>query len=429
MQRIGLLGILLLFGVGCADDSSSVSPDGGPADSDAGFSADAGCVPICDGRSCGDDGCGGECGTCESTEICEAGQCIEDTCANGVRDPGEDDIDCGGPCAACPTPCTPNDSAFVPANYSCVWNEEFGGAPGAGQPRQPIDQLSWTFQNLNVNGEAQNYTNRECTDPDHGANWNYCVEDGRLTIRARDDGMDCSDGPDPDNQPDNPDCALDWEESRGSSSYTSGRLITKNKVAYQYGYIEFRARLPQYQLTTPESGLWPAIWLLGSNIVEGPPPGDTPWPRCGEFDILEWESPSNKMGWNALWLGADGTLDACSRSPEGGSPPCGPCTGGTCRGVVANGVRWIWEGWEPFPHTDYHTYGFLWTPEIMEVYIDGDKMSTFRLGLAESEFRQTMFLIVNLAIGGTLGGSIQVTDWSTATLEVDYLRWYQLQSD
>ena len=372
------------------------------------------CTPDCANRQCGDDGCSGSCGVCGPNERCALGMCVPNPPP-------------GSTCTAS------DDSPYVPAGYSCVWNDEFGGTFGGGQARSSIDTTWWTFQNLDVNGEAQNYTNRECTDPDHGSNWNYCVENGALTILARDDGIDCSDGPDADNQPDNPDCALDWAQARGSSAYTSGRVITKHTAAYQYGYIEFRARLPQYTLSTPQSGLWPAIWLLGNNINEGPPPGDTPWPGCGEFDIMEWKSPDNTMGWNALWSGeGPASPDACSGFPNGGSTQCGPCctgnecTADTCRGVFqASGGRWRWDGWANFPHTVFHTYGFLWTAQSMRVFIDGSLMGVFFLGPNETEFQQQMFIIMNLAVGGSLGGAIQVTDWSTATLDVDYIRWYQ----
>lgn len=36
------------------------------------------CVPTCDGRVCGDDGCGALCGTCAQGSTCESGQCVED---------------------------------------------------------------------------------------------------------------------------------------------------------------------------------------------------------------------------------------------------------------------------------------------------------------------------------------------------------------
>lgn len=43
----------------------------------AGFVTDA-CVPACAGHTCGDDGCGGSCGTCAGTQTCGAGQCLCD---------------------------------------------------------------------------------------------------------------------------------------------------------------------------------------------------------------------------------------------------------------------------------------------------------------------------------------------------------------
>jgi len=33
------------------------------------------CEPLCDGRACGPDGCGGTCGTCSDEQMCEDGQC------------------------------------------------------------------------------------------------------------------------------------------------------------------------------------------------------------------------------------------------------------------------------------------------------------------------------------------------------------------
>ena len=36
------------------------------------------CAPACEGLTCGDDGCGGTCGTCGADETCEAGVCVVD---------------------------------------------------------------------------------------------------------------------------------------------------------------------------------------------------------------------------------------------------------------------------------------------------------------------------------------------------------------
>jgi agmatine/peptidylarginine deiminase len=44
---------------------------------------DTTCTPSCGGKQCGDDGCGGSCGTCAAGQACDAGQCVgEPTCTN-----------------------------------------------------------------------------------------------------------------------------------------------------------------------------------------------------------------------------------------------------------------------------------------------------------------------------------------------------------
>ena len=313
-------------------------------------------------------------------------------------------------------------NSYVPAGYRCVWHDEFGGAVGHGQSAANYDPAFWETVGTDVNNELQGYTRRDCVSRPN--DWNICVRDGMLTLRARKDAIDCtlSGG-----QTADPTCAEPWGTSVGKKAYTSGRLHTKHKVDKMYGYIETRARLPQHNRDVPESGIWPAIWMLGANIKGGPPPGDVEWPGCGEFDIVEWRTKgtTSMMGYNAIWLGADGNLDACGIWPEGGSSVCGPCSGGPCTGARRNGDRWVWDGWPGFPHKTWHTYAVLWTATEITVLIDGAKMSTMRLTDSESELKQPMFLIVNLAIGGNLGGPVEITDWSELALDVDYIRWYQ----
>jgi len=48
------------------------------------------CVPLCHGRQCGDDGCGGSCGECDAGSTCaENGQCL--ACAQVDDGPGDDE--------------------------------------------------------------------------------------------------------------------------------------------------------------------------------------------------------------------------------------------------------------------------------------------------------------------------------------------------
>lgn len=68
------------------------------------------CEADCTGRVCGDDGCGGSCGSCPADERCleESGQCCLPQCADGAvcADDG-----CGGQCDCPDGPCDPQNDA------------------------------------------------------------------------------------------------------------------------------------------------------------------------------------------------------------------------------------------------------------------------------------------------------------------------------
>ncbi|HVZ72478.1 MAG TPA: glycoside hydrolase family 16 protein [Polyangia bacterium] len=323
-------------------------------------------------------------------------------------------------------------SSFVPSGYGCVWHDEFGGAQGLGEARANLDETSWSFQEINVNSELQAYTTRQClASPDH---WNLCVEDGRLRILGRHESIVCD--ANNDGVVDNPDCAPHYTEPfHASANYTSGRLITKHKVHFPDGYIEFRVKLPEADRAgAPESGMWPAVWMLGESINQGPAPGSTAWPNCGEIDIMEWATSGgvSHQGWNAIWNGPGGT-NACSAWPQNGNAACGPCpvANGECVGEVVNGTRYEMTGWTGFDHHAWHTYGFKWentgnnTTDQMTYFIDGVRMGVLHLGAEQAAFKNDMFLTINLALGGTLGGPIAVTDWNDAYVDLDYVRWYR----
>ena len=315
--------------------------------------------------------------------------------------------------------------AFVPAGYACVWHDEFGGQVGLKQPEADLDEASWTFQELDVNNEEQVYTRRQCKSR---RSWNTCVHDGHLTLRALHEAIDCT--------LHGSDCAPHFgQKFHATGQYTSARLMTKHKVHFADGYLELRVRLPDAERAgPPESGLWPAVWMLGENVAEGPPPGDVKWPACGEIDVMEWQSAGgvSKQGWNAIWLGPGGT-NACSAWPQGGNAACGPCpaVGGECVGAVDASARHQMTGWPGFDHHGWHTYGLKWentghdATDQMTFFIDGVKMGILHLGPEQAAFKRDMFLTINLALGGTLGGPIQITNWDRAVLDIDYVRWYR----
>ncbi len=57
-----------------------------------------------------------------------------------------------------------------------------------------------------------------------------------------------------------------------SYDFVSGRINTRNKMAFTFGCVSARIRL------TSGMGLWPAFWVLGSSGH---------WPICGEIDVME----------------------------------------------------------------------------------------------------------------------------------------------
>lgn len=138
-----------------------------------------------------------------------------------------------------------DEEGFItPDSYpsmTLVWSDEFNG-PG-------LDLSNWTYEigdgcDRGIcgwgNEELEVYTDSES---------NVFTENGKLTIKATDDGA--------------------------CNCYESGRIITQDKREFKYGRIDIRARITEGQ------GLWPAIWMLGENINE------VGWPVCGELDIME----------------------------------------------------------------------------------------------------------------------------------------------
>jgi len=95
-----------------------------------------GCVPNCTDRTCGKDGCGGSCGTCDGSQACIAGACCVpeakgDTCAGRC---GTWINNCGQPvaCKTCSMGqiCLSNGSCAV----ECAANNDCSGGSGCSNP-------------------------------------------------------------------------------------------------------------------------------------------------------------------------------------------------------------------------------------------------------------------------------------------------------
>ena len=172
------------------------------------------------------------------------------------------------------------------------------------------------------------------------------------------------------------------KESYSGSAYTSARMLTKGKYSFKYGRIEVKAKLPE------GVGTWPAIWMLGDNI------STAGWPACGEIDIMEHRGKElNKI------------VCALHHPGHSGGNPDGSTT--TISGAT----------------TAFHRYSAEWTPAYIRFYVDDVLFYTF-VNSSSVPFNQNFFVILNVAMGGTFGGTIDPA-FTSASMEVDYVRVYQ----
>jgi len=114
-------------------DGKECGPDGcgaecGACDAEAGMQCVDGacqCIPKCAGQQCGDDGCGGVCGVCGCGEACEAGQCAVHAC---------DQQECGFDFEGCGVSCGNCEDGFTCVQGECLplCSPFHYGAAGAG---------------------------------------------------------------------------------------------------------------------------------------------------------------------------------------------------------------------------------------------------------------------------------------------------------
>ena len=175
------------------------------------------------------------------------------------------------------------------------------------------------------------------------------------------------------------------------STWTSTRMKTEGVENLQYGRIEARMKLPMGK------GIWPAFWVLGSNI------NTSGWPLCGEMDIME----------SVPQFGASKTSSTIH----------GPFSGGF--GV---GSAYV------FPNdgtiSDFHTYGMTWSPNQAQFYRDDPTRPYFTIQNTTDipgdwVFNHPFFIIMNLAMGGYFPGYTDPTTPNPSVMTVDYVRVYR----
>ncbi len=242
-----------------------------------------------------------------------------------------------------------------------VWSEEFDGS--AGDLPDPDTWGFETFGDGSGNDELQCYTAVPGNAATDGA--------GHLVISALEQpGHRCVDG--------------------FVNDYTSARITTQASHTWQHGRLEVRAQVPA------GIGTWPAFWALGENQPE------VGWPRSGEIDVMEYvgQEPTTVLG--------------------------------SLHGPTAAGERWYLTREADAGVSlsdDFHVYAVEWDADGFVWELDGEPFGSVSRSEAEEQgdwvFDQPFYLLLNLAIGGTLGGPVSPDTVFPQHYLVDYVRVYQ----
>ena len=241
-------------------------------------------------------------------------------------------------------------------DYELVWEDEFLGST--------LNTNNWVVEtggNGWGNYELQYYTDRSS---------NLRLEDGVLIIQA-------------------------LKEDYSTKNYTSARITTKDKQAFEYGKIEAKISLPSGQ------GTWPAFWMLGYGN----------WPYCGEIDIMEHTGANPGSVSHALHT-----------SKKNGN-----------KGNQWNSTYSKLSDIE----NNYHIYGIEWEKNILlgrdaiKFTVDGVQSAlVYEESVIKDQaswpFYKEFYIIINLAIGGRMGGEVDVNIFNNdVIMKIDWIKVYQ----
>jgi beta-glucanase (GH16 family) len=248
----------------------------------------------------------------------------------------------------------------TPPQWTLVWSDEFT-APDGSAP----DPAKWTYDIGGSgwgNNELETYTSRP---------QNVFIQGGNLVIQALQETYTGPDGI--------------------TRDYTSARLKTQKLFTQTYGRFEARIKIPYGQ------GLWPAFWMLGSDI------NTVGFPACGEMDIFEniGREPSTVYG----SIHGPGYVSVSNLS-----------------------AAYTLPGGQKFSD-DFHLFAVEWTPSAIRFYVDGVLYETLTPASLPAGttwvFDKPFFMILNVAVGGDWPGSPDSTTVFPQTILVDYVRVYK----
>lgn len=246
-----------------------------------------------------------------------------------------------------------------------VWKDEFNYR---GLPKKS----KWSYEVGHLRNNEQQYYTRSRKE-------NAWVENGTLRITAKKETF-------PNEYYKKGE--TDWRFKDSLENYTSASINTLGKAGWKYGRIEVKAKLPK------GAGIWPAIWMMGTNRQE------VGWPKCGEIDIMEFigNHPEDIYGTIHYPEAATGHKS----------------NGSTIKRKVSD--------------NDFHVYAIEWDEKKIDIFLDDKKYHSFEIDTAgttvDNAFRKPFYLLINLAAGASWPGPIDDAILPQQFL-IDYVRIYQ----
>jgi beta-glucanase (GH16 family) len=174
-----------------------------------------------------------------------------------------------------------------------------------------------------------------------------------------------------------------WRSNGTTYPYTSARVQTDSIPQLKFGRVEVRAMLPAGQ------GSYPAILLMGTT-------GN--WPQCGEVGIME------QWGQDKSWLYCSSYSGAASDINQ--------------KVTFPNATTLS---------SDFHVYALEWYSDHMVFFIDGAQVARSNFDKTSPFYTGTFYIILDVAIGGNMGGTIDDAGGFPMDMVLDYVRVYSQQ--
>lgn len=192
----------------------------------------------------------------------------------------------------------------------------------------------------------------------------YAVHDGNLILRG----------------------LTNYSLPNDTAPYLTGGLYTKDKMTFDNGLLEIRAKLQ------PATGAWPAIWMLAQGEK---------WPVGGEIDIME-RLNADSIAYQTVHSYYTYTLGIKDNPKPGATGLIKP--------------------------DDYNIYAVELSPDSLSFFINGTHTFSYPRIETDKEgqypFDRPFYLLIDMQLGGSWVGGVEPADLPVE-MWVDWVRFYK----